>query len=111
MITLTAQFTMQADQVAGALELVQAVKAQSDAEQPGTLLYLAHRVLDGSGAPTAGLLFYECYRDHDALEAHLKSTSWTALTAQWSKYFEGTPDSVAVTSLDRIAGFVHLEAP
>lgn len=111
MITLTAQFTMRAGQVAGALELVSAVKAQSDAEQPGTLFYLVHRVLDEEKQPTRTLLFYECYVDQNALDAHLASTAWKALTNQWATYFEGTPDSIAVTWLDRIAGFVRLEAP
>ena len=111
MITLTAQFTMKAGQVHGALALVNAVKEQSDAEQPGTLLYLVHRVLDAKNKPTRQLLFYECYRDKQALNKHLASSSWKALTSKWSTYFEGTSSDIVVTSLDRFAGFVHLEAP
>jgi quinol monooxygenase YgiN len=111
MITLIAQFAMLNGKEQNALELVNAAKAQADAEQPGTLLYFVHHVLDTNHEPTNQLLFYECYRDQQALDAHLASTSWKALTGQWSQYFEGTPASIAVTSLDRFAGFVHLEAP
>ncbi|HVA56869.1 MAG: antibiotic biosynthesis monooxygenase [Gemmatimonadaceae bacterium] len=111
MITLTARFTIRPGRIPAALKLVHAVKAQSDAEQPGTLLYLVHRVLDKHHQPTRELLFYECYRDQKALDTHLKSSTWKALTRRWESCFEGTPAEIAVTPLDRIAGFVHLEAP
>ena len=114
MITLTAQFTMRRGKERLALARVAAVKEQADREQPGTLLYLVHRVLDAKGRPTAGLLFYECYADTRALDAHLASSSWKALTARWAECFEGTPkagDGITMTSLKRIDGFVHLQAP
>jgi len=110
MITLTARFTMRAGRVALALRRVAAVKVQSDREQPGTLLYLVHRELDARKRPTRALLFYECYRDAKALDAHLASESWQALTTRWSECFEGTAKDIQVTSLERIAGFVHLDA-
>ena len=111
MITLTARFSMRPGRIALALRRVAAVKAQSDREQPGTLLYLVHRELDARKRPTRVLLFYECYRDGAALKAHLASESWRALTNRWSECFEGTAKDVQVTSLERIAGFVHLDAP
>ncbi|HNV73262.1 MAG: antibiotic biosynthesis monooxygenase [Gemmatimonadetes bacterium] len=112
MITLVAQFTMKPGKVALALRRVDAVRAQADQEQPGTLLYLVHRVLDAKGRPTRTLLFYESYRDAAALQAHLDSASWKALEAGWSQCFEGTrAKGVKVTKLDRIGGFVHLQAP
>ena len=114
MITLTAQLTMRAGKERLALARIAAVKEQADREQPGTLLYLVHRVLNEKGRPTAGVLFYECYADKPALDAHLASSSWKTLTARWAECFEGTPkvgDGIAMTSLKRIAGFVHLQAP
>ena len=111
MITLTARFTMRAGQVPLALRRVAAVKTQSDREQPGTLLYLVHRELDARKRATRTLLFYECYRDQKALQVHLASSSWQSLTRRWSECFEGTHEDIQVTSLERIAGFVHLEAP
>ncbi len=109
MITLVAQFTMKAGAVSRALKLVDAVRRQSEEEQPGTLLYLVHRVLDAKGRESRTLLFYECYRDDTALTAHLKSSSWVALTKAWSRCFEGTPSDVAVTKLRRLGGFVHVD--
>ena len=111
MITLTAEFTMQPGKVDQALKLVHAVKVQSDTEQSGTLFYLVHRVLDRKRQPTRTLLFYECYRDKKALDAHLGSPSWKALIRKWKSCFEGTPADIVVTSLDRFAGFVRLDAP
>lgn len=111
MVTLVAQFTMKAGAVSRALQLVDAVRQQADAEQPGTLLYLVHRVLDAKGRETRTLLFYECYRDDAALSAHLKSSSWVALKKAWSRCFEGTPNDVAVTKVRRLGGFVHLDVP
>lgn len=111
MITLTAQFTMLPGKESLALSRVAAVKAQTDAEQPGTLLYLVHRVLDRNSAPTDTLLFYECYRDQDALNAHLACSTWKALVAGWSECFVGTQADTVLMFLDRIDGFVHLQAP
>ena len=108
MITLTARFTMKEGMVPGALALVDAVRAESDEDQPGTLIYLVHRALDKQYQPTLDLVFYECYRDDAALEAHLASPSWKAVVAGWSQYFEGTSSTIEVTSLGRIGGFVHL---
>lgn len=109
MITLTAQFTMKAGKVPEALKLVRAVKRQSQKEQPGTLVYMVHRVLASNGQPSRTLLFYERYRSKEALQAHLASSSWQAIVTNWSTYFEGDGPSTAITSekLDRIAAFAR----
>lgn len=110
MITLTAQFTMKAGATSLALKRVEAVRRQTDREQPGALVYLVHRLLDARKRPTRTLLFYECYRDQKALQAHLDSSSWKALVKGWSECFEGTPKDIQVASLERLGGFAHLEA-
>ncbi len=84
MITLVAQFTMKAGAVSRASKLVDAVRRQANEEQPGTLLYLVHRVLDAKGRETRTFLFYECYRDDAALTAHLRE-----------QFMEGTGQGVA----------------
>lgn len=111
MISLTAQCTMRPGRSARALALVERVRRQSEREQPGTLLYLVHRVLDAKRRPTRSLLFYECYRDQSALDAHLASTSWQALVAAWGACFEGSPTTMTVTGLARLGGFVRLAVP
>ena len=111
-ITSIAQFTIRKGCIPLALARVAAVREQADREQPGTLLYLVHRVLDEKHRPTRTLLFYECYRDQTALDAHLKSSSWKALAKGWGDCFEETmKDGIQLTSLERIAGFVHVALP
>ena len=63
------------------------------------------------GRQTRTFLFYECYRDDDALTAHLQSSSWKALVKAWPKCFEGSATEIAVTKARRLGGFVHLDMP
>lgn len=105
-IVLTARFTMRAGKVREALDLVRAVKEQAESDQPGTLVYLVHRILTEEGRPGRTLLFYEEYRDQRALDAHLSSSSWKAVEKTWSTCFEGTSSSaIESTMLKRIAAF------
>jgi quinol monooxygenase YgiN len=107
-ITTIATFTMRAGRVPGALRLIRAVKRQAEAEQPGTLVYLVHRVLGPTGKPTRQLYFYERYRTKRALKAHLESKSWQAVVAQWPEFFDG-PSSKAIKffGVHRIAAFAR----
>lgn len=108
MITSVAQFSMKADQVDRALALVAAVEQEAAAAQPGTVVYLAHRVVDQDGVPTLGLLFYESYIDQAAVQVHLNSRSWQTLVTNWPLCFEGTTASIQLRPVERIAGFVRL---
>jgi quinol monooxygenase YgiN len=106
MITLTAQFTMRSGKVREAFALVTAVKEQSEKSQPGTLVYLVHRVLDSKGRPGRTLLFYEQYKDQEALNAHLNASSWKTIEKNWTKYFEGASSKlIQATMLTRAAAF------
>jgi quinol monooxygenase YgiN len=106
-ITSVATFTMRAGREADALALIRAVKRQARDEQPGTLVYLVHRVLDKKGKPTRTLYFYERYRNEAALQAHLASTSWQRVTAKWSECFEGKSPRTGINffGVQRIAAF------
>jgi quinol monooxygenase YgiN len=106
MITLTAQFTMRTGKVREASALVTAVKEQAETSQPGTLVYLVHRVLDPHGRPGRTLLFYERYKDQQALDAHLNSSSWKAIEKDWTTCFEGpSSKSIQASMLARVAAF------
>lgn len=109
MLTSVAQFTMKPGKVALALKRVNAVRKQAELEQPGTLFYLVHRVLDMKNRPTRTLLFYESYRDEAALEAHLNSSTWKALAKGWSQCFEGSVQNITLTTLTRLGGFVKVD--
>jgi quinol monooxygenase YgiN len=106
-ITSIATFTMRAGREADALALIRAVKRQAENEQPGTLVYLVHRVLDRKGKPTRTLYFYERYRNQTALNAHLASTSWQHVVAKWTECFEGKSAKTGVKffGVKRIAAF------
>ena len=106
-ITSVASFTMRAGREADALALIRAVKRQAEREQPGTLVYLVHRVLDAKGKPTRTLYFYERYRSAHALKAHLASSSWQRVVARWTECFEGTSATAGIKffGVKRIAAF------
>ena len=105
-MTSVATFTMRAGREADALALIRAVKRQAQNEQPGTLVYLVHRILDAKGKPTRTLYFYERYRSAAALRAHLASTSWQRVTAKWTECFEGaSPKAIKFFGVKRIAAF------
>jgi len=106
-ITSIATFTMRAGHEADALTLIRAVKRQAEREQPGTLVYLVHRVLDRKGKPTRTLYFYERYRNEAALQAHLASTSWKRVIAKWTDCFEGKSPRTGIRffGVKRIAAF------
>ena len=106
-ITSVATFTMRAGREADALALIRAVKRQAEREQPGTLVYLVHRVLDRKGKPTRTLYFYERYRNAAALNAHLASSSWKRVIAKWTDCFEGKSPKTGIEffGVKRIAAF------
>ena len=108
-ITTIATFEMRSGRVPGALRLIAAVKRQAEAEQPGTLVYLVHRVLDKrTNRPTRQLYFYERYRNLAALNAHLASSSWQRVVKEWSRYFEGkSSKSISFFGVQRIAAFAR----
>ena len=108
MLLLTAEFTMREGCEEGALALIATAKEQAEAHQPGTLVYLVHRILDADGNPGRTLFFYEGYEDAEALTTHLDSSSWKAIEEKWTEYFEG-PSWHSITSqkLDRIAAFAR----
>lgn len=66
MFALVVRFDVRADAVHAFDRLVAETTARIRAEEPGTVLYLCHRV---QGQPDARV-FYELYRDHEAFQAH-----------------------------------------
>jgi quinol monooxygenase YgiN len=108
-ITSIATFEMRKGREAGALRLIAAVKRQAEREQPGTLVYMVHRILDKrTNQPTRHLYFYERYRNQAALNAHLNSSSWKRVTAEWTRYFTGTASTgIKFFGVKRLAAFAR----
>lgn len=105
-VTLIPRLVIRRGREASALRLIAAVKKEAHARQPGTLVYLVHRVIDGKGDRT--LCFYERYRNQAALNVHLGSASWKEVVKQWRRNFEGaSPKDIALLSVRRIAAFAR----
>src|SRR5437016_13600232 len=66
MVALAVRFDLRPGTEAAFDRLVEATTARIRAEEPGTLLYLCHRVRDEPDAR----VFYELYADRDAFQAH-----------------------------------------
>ncbi len=106
-ITTIATFEMRRGREDHALRLVAAVKRQAEREQPGTLVYMVHRIISTqTGRPSRHLYFYERYRSEAALQAHLRSSSWKRLSAEWRECFTGrSPASISFFGVKRIHAF------
>src|SRR5215472_4221123 len=66
MFGLVVRFDLKAGTEEAFDQIVAAATTKIRSEEPGTLLYLCHRV---HGAPSARI-FYELYRDDEAFQAH-----------------------------------------
>jgi quinol monooxygenase YgiN len=66
MFALVVRFDVRADDEDAFDRLVEETTAMIRTREPGTLLYLCHRVRGASGAR----VFYELYRDDEAFQAH-----------------------------------------
>lgn len=77
--------------------LVADTAARIRGEEPGTLLYLCHRITDEPDAR----VFYELYRDRDAFQAHEAMEHVKAFLEERRQHMAGPP---RVEFLDRADG-------
>ena len=77
--------------------LVARTAAGIRASEPGTLLYLCHRVQGDARAR----IFYELYRDRSAFEAHEQEAHTRAFLAERQRYLAGP---ARVQFLDELDG-------
>jgi quinol monooxygenase YgiN len=69
-------------------ELVAETLRRIEAEEPGTIAYVTHRV---DGEPSARV-FYEVYRDEAAFQAHEATAHTTHFLAQRQQHLKGNPE-------------------
>ncbi len=100
MITQLAQFKIKPDNedeaVAGLQELCKGVEEN----EPGVLAYICHRSQDNPEE----VVFFEVYKDKDALSAHGKTPHIRKMFGSFAKLFSGP---VKITKLDRVGGFAR----
>lgn len=100
MITQLAKFKLNLEKETEAIEMLKEMCAAVEANEPGVLVYLCHRSVKNPDE----LVFFEVYKDQDALKAHAKSPHMAKMQTAFLKFFR---PPLEVTRLDRIGGFTR----
>ncbi len=87
MFALAVRFDLRLGAEADFDRLVKATSARIREEEPGTLLYLCHRVREEPSAR----VFYELYRDQAAFRSHEVQPHIRAFLAERERYVTGPP--------------------
>jgi quinol monooxygenase YgiN len=99
-ITQLAKFKLNMEKEAEALQALKELCAAVEKNEPGVLAYLVHRV----DKKPDELVFFEVYKDQDALKAHSKTPHFAKLRKGFVTFFR-LP--LEVTRLDRVAGYAR----
>jgi quinol monooxygenase YgiN len=99
-ISQIAKFKLNMDKEAEAIATLKELCAAVEKNEPGVLVYLCHR---GTKKPDE-VVFFEVYKDEDALKAHGKSPHLAKLRKGFANLFRPPVD---ITRLDRIGGFAR----
>jgi quinol monooxygenase YgiN len=99
-ITQIAKFKLNTEKEAEAIATLKELCAAVEKNEPGVLVYLCHR----SAKKPDELVFFEVYKDEEALKAHGKSPHLAKLRKGFATLFRPPVD---VTRLDRVGGFAR----
>lgn len=94
MVTLTLKAGAEDKAIATLQELTAAVKAN----EPGVLVYIAHR----PQKDPSKIVFFEVYKDAEAVANHSKQPHMAKMFAMSREIFEGGMD---IQKMDRVAGY------
>ena len=100
MITQLAKFKLNMEKEAEGLQALKELCAAVEANEPGVLVYLCHR----STKNPDELVFFEVYKDDEALKAHGKTPHMGKLRMAFAMLFR---PPLEVIRLDRVAGFAR----
>ena len=100
MITQVAKFKLNMDKEDEGLHALKELCAAVEQNEPGVLAYICHR----SSKNPDQLLFFEVYKDEEAMKAHGKTPHMGKLRAAFATLFRGP---LEVTRLDRVGGFTR----
>jgi quinol monooxygenase YgiN len=98
MITQLAKFKLNMEKEAEGLEALKQLCAAVEENEPGVLAYICNR----STKNPDEIVFFEVYKDEEAMKAHGKTPHIGKLRTAFVTLFRGP---LEVTRLDRIAGF------
>ena len=99
-ISQIAKFKINMEKESEAVEALKELCKAVEANEPGVLAYVCHR----STKNPDELVFFEVYKDQDAMNAHAKTAHLGKLRANFVTLFRGP---LEVTRLDRIGGFTR----
>jgi quinol monooxygenase YgiN len=99
-ISQIAKFKLNMDKEAEAIAALKELCAAVEKNEPGVLIYLCHRATKKPDE----LVFFEVYKDEEALKAHTKAPALAKLRKNFTTLFR-LP--LEVTRLDRVGGFAR----
>ncbi|HET6327491.1 MAG TPA: putative quinol monooxygenase [Planctomycetaceae bacterium] len=99
-ITQLAKFKLNMEKEAEALQALKDLCAAVEKNEPGVLVYICHRATKKPDE----LVFFEVYKDQEALTAHSKTPHFAKLRKGFATFFKLPLD---VARLDRIAGYTR----
>ncbi len=99
-ITQLAEFQLNMDKEEEAVEALKALCAAVEATEPGTLAYVCTR----SKKKPERIVFFEIFKNAEALEAHGKTPHLAAFGSSFGTLFQ---PPVKITVLDRVGGFMR----
>ena len=99
-ITQLAKFKLNMEKEAEGLQALKDLCAAVEKDEPGVLAYICHR----SAKNPDELVFFEVYKDEEALKAHGKTPHMGKMRTAFATLFR-LP--VEVTRLERVAGFTR----
>lgn len=100
MITQLAKFKINPEKEAEAIETLKELCTAVEANEPGVLVYICHR----SNKSPDELVFFEVYKDADALKAHGQTEHLGKLRKSFATLFR---PPLEVVKLDRVGGFAR----
>lgn len=99
-ITQLAKFKLNMEKEAEGMQALKELCSAVEQNEPGVLAYVCHR----SAKKPDELVFFEVYKDDEALKAHGKTPHMAKMVAAFATLFR---PPVEVTRLDRVGGFTR----
>ena len=100
MITQLAKFKLNMEKEAEAVEALKELTTAVEQHEPGVLAYICHRSVKNPDE----LVFFEVYKDEEALKAHGKTPHMGKMRMAFVTLFR---PPLEVTRLDRVGGFTR----
>ncbi len=100
MITQLAKFKLNLEKEPEGVEALKELCAAVEKDEPGVLAYICHR----STKNPDELVFFEVYKDKEAMKAHGKTPHMAKMQKSFATLFR---PPLEVTRLDRVGGFTR----